>query len=145
MPDEWGKRLSKEGLAARRVVIFFSIWLSVALLGLMSLESCSHANVRQAKEGCLPNAESASAQVSDGVTSSEGSSFPGKKRSKRPPEEIEAELDRMQQENSMLKEENEGLRAEILKLQVMLAGANQSIYALNRKLDAIFKPDEIGE
>ncbi len=137
--------MSKEGLTARKRARFFPMWVCVALLGLIFLDSCSHANVRQAEEGCFPNGEPASAQAAGGTLSAESTSFAGKKRGRRPPEEMEAELDRMEQENSQLKEENEGLRAEILKLQASLADANQNIYALNRKLDAIFKPDETGE
>ncbi len=106
------------------------------------LGACSHANVRQGSKSCPQTAEAASGQT--GATVSSENSLVAKKR-RRPPEEVDAELDRLQQENSLLREENAGLRAQVLKLQASLADANQNIYALNRKLDAIFKPDETGE
>jgi hypothetical protein len=48
-------------------------------------------------------------------------------------------------ENNILREENERLCSEIVRLNQELADASEAIYTLNRKLDAIFNPDVIGE
>jgi peptidoglycan hydrolase CwlO-like protein len=146
VPDDWGKRLSNRSRTAQRRVLFSCfLWFSTAFLGLIAFGACSHANVRQAAGNCPQTAEAGPGQTSRATVSAESSPLAGKKRSRRAPEEIEAELDRVQQENSALKKENAGLQAQIVKLQASLADANENIYALNRKLNAIFKPNERGE
>lgn len=58
---------------------------------------------------------------------------------------LEEQLQKAQMENNWLKEENERLRGEIVRLNQELASASEAIYTLNRKLDAIFNPDITGE
>ncbi len=58
---------------------------------------------------------------------------------------LEEQLHKAQAENNWLKEENERLRSEIVRLNQELASATEAIYTLNRKLDAIFNPDITGE
>ena len=43
-----------------------------------------------------------------------------------------------------VREENDRLRLEVIRLNADLAWANSEIYSLNRKLDAIFKPEPGG-
>jgi len=62
-----------------------------------------------------------------------------KKNSRRDLAEVEAELEREENENRSLKEENDWLRVQVIQLQQALIDASQNIYSLNRKLDAIFK------
>lgn len=54
---------------------------------------------------------------------------------------LEAELEIVRAQNSRLEMENVGLRTEAIRLNEALADANQTIYSLNKKLDAIFKPE----
>jgi hypothetical protein len=54
---------------------------------------------------------------------------------------VEAELERERVTKQELKEENDWLRVQLIQLQHELVIANQNIYSLNRKLDAIFKPN----
>jgi regulator of replication initiation timing len=58
---------------------------------------------------------------------------------------LEAELERVRAGNAFLSEENSRLRLEVIRLNEALAEAGQTIYSLNRKLDAIFKPEAEGE
>lgn len=58
---------------------------------------------------------------------------------------LEEHLQKARAENSWLKEENERLCGEIVRLNQELTAANEAIYTLNRKLDAIFNPDLTGE
>ena len=55
------------------------------------------------------------------------------------------ELERAQFGNVLLKEENDWLRSEVIRLHQELAEATQTIYSLNTKLDAIFKPNNTAE
>lgn len=58
---------------------------------------------------------------------------------------LEAELERVRAGNAFLSEENSRLRSEVIRLNEALVEAGQTIYSLNRKLDAIFKPEAEGE
>ncbi|MBI4831900.1 MAG: hypothetical protein HY801_10180 [Candidatus Lindowbacteria bacterium] len=60
-------------------------------------------------------------------------------------EEVTVELEKAQAENTSLREENDWLRSEIARLEGALVDANQTIYLLERKLDAIFKPNNVVE
>jgi hypothetical protein len=54
---------------------------------------------------------------------------------------VEADLRRLRAENAFLMEENSRLQLEMIRLNEELTEANLEIYSLNRKLDAIFKPE----
>jgi hypothetical protein len=59
--------------------------------------------------------------------------------------EIEGQPQITNSDYDLLKEENGWLRSELIRLNQELADANEAIYTLNRKLDAIFNPEVAGE
>ena len=127
--------------SARRGALFFCLTLVfAAILGLASV-SCSRADIR-ADEPDASAAENA-APLDGGAIQvvSESSPSPRKHYSRRNLEEMESELDWERNQNRILKEENDWLRVRVMQLQQELVTANQNIYSLNRKLDAIFKPN----
>ncbi len=113
---------------------------------LFTAVSCAHnASLGSGKETISTGAESYAGPAAAPNTASESSASSGRKYAKRNAEDTEDELERMRWENDMLKQENDWLRLEVIKLQRSLLDANQTIYSLNRKLDAIFKPNSLGE
>ncbi len=117
-------------------------WL-LAGLGGWILISCSHTSDRMDVQSppvvVSPSAGDDEAAVQT-VSSADSPSVP-KKHTRRDIENLEEELERKDLENQSLKEENDWLRVQVIQLQQALIDANQSIYSLNRKLDAIFKPN----
>ena len=59
-------------------------------------------------------------------------------------EVVRAGLEEIRAENELLEKDNGWLRSEIIRLNQALAEAALEVYSLNKKLDAIFKP-EAGE
>lgn len=133
--------VNRQGLLTPKKVIFFSLlWLSIGLAGL-AFSACSHTPVRSAASDATtatadPPAPRDSFQV---VSDEESAQSATKRRSRRDTEEVEAELEQERYEKQVLKEENDWLRVQVIQLQQELITANQNIYSLNRKLDAIFK------
>jgi hypothetical protein len=132
--------VNRQGLGPKNVIFFSLLWLGVGLVGL-AFSACSHTPVRSATSDAMtatvdPPAPGDSFQV----ISDEGSALPApKRRSRRDIDVVEAELERERYEKQVLKEENDWLRVQVIQLQQELITANQNIYSLNRKLDAIFK------
>ena len=133
--------MNRQGLLTPKKVIFFSLlWLSIGLVGL-AFSACSHAPVRSAESDAVtatvdpPAPEDSFQVVSDKETALPAS----KRRSRRDIGKVEAELEQERYEKQVLKEENDWLRVQVIQLQQELITANQNIYSLNRKLDAIFK------
>jgi hypothetical protein len=115
--------------------------LSVGLL-VLTLASCSRTSNQTVKENAAEAVIQPTAPDDPAVAMvSEGDASTPKKHSRRDMEEAETELERERTENRLLKEENNWLRVQVLELQEALITANQNIYSLNRKLDAIFKPN----
>lgn len=110
----------QKGLIARRRAIFFcAITLACFVLGIMSMVSCGH----------TPEATDIDANI-DSVN------------------KIDRIYNQSQTLNSdcgLLREENRWLRSELIRLNQELVDANEAIYTLNRKLDAIFNPELAGE
>lgn len=60
-------------------------------------------------------------------------------------EELKVALERARHTNLLLREENDWLRDEVIRLNQSLYEANRDIYSLKRKLDAIFKTDSMAK
>jgi hypothetical protein len=138
------KRVNRHGLIALRRVIFFCLlWLSVGVAG-WGLLSCSRTSAGAGQDAAAQGAalvgEPPSGNESSQVVS-ENPSSAFRRHSRRNLEEVEAELERERVTKQELKEENDWLRVQLIQLQHELVIANQNIYSLNRKLDAIFKPN----
>jgi hypothetical protein len=138
------KRVNRHGLIALRRVIFFCLlWLSAGFAGWVLL-SCSRtsagANGQDAQGTALVGEKTPSGNESlQNVSENPSSGF--RRHSRRNLEEVEAELERERVTKQELKEENDWLRVQLIQLQHELVIANQNIYSLSRKLDAIFKPN----
>ena len=56
-------------------------------------------------------------------------------------EAVKAKLEKARAENEVLKEKNDRLQSKVVRLNEALAQAALEVYSLNKKLDAIFKPE----
>lgn len=122
-------RLRRGQNDARRWALFFYRAMSgVGLFFLVATVSCS---------GVTPGPEKSAASTSN-MGEAREAPISGTDQEM---EQLETELERARLENDFLREENGLLRAEIVRLNWTLAEANEKIYSLNRKLDAIFKPE----
>jgi len=140
------KGLCQKGPIARsRAIFFFMTALAVGGFAIISAASCSHTSSGSGREATLSAGGSTSEQVPAPVKVIEDSPSPEIEHPKRRIEPSRTEYGRIEAENYMLKKENERLSSEVVRLNAMLAEANRTIYSLNRKLDAIFKPDITGE
>jgi cell division protein FtsB len=54
---------------------------------------------------------------------------------------VKARLEEARAENVALEEENGRLQSDVVRLNMALAEAALEVYSLNKKLDAIFKPE----
>ncbi|RJP19158.1 MAG: hypothetical protein C4520_13285 [Candidatus Abyssobacteria bacterium SURF_5] len=128
-------------LFARKWAIFFLLWLTVGLSGIALIGCARNSSIIAGQETetqvSAPNAPTA--EVIKAV--SENPPPAPRRNVRRDVEEVEAELERERINNQALKEENDWLRVQVIHLQQELITANQNIYSLNRKLDAIFKPN----
>lgn len=121
----------------KRVIFFCLLWLSLGFIAMAAL-SCGHTRDRAGEpDANSTSVESPAPEKSLQVVSEDP--VPAKRRVRRNVEEVEAELEQEREEKNTLKEENDWLRVQVIQLQEDLITANQNIYALNRKLDAIFK------
>jgi hypothetical protein len=126
----------------KRAIFFCLLWLSVGVAG-WGLLSCSRTSAgagQDAAQGAALVGEPPSGNESSQVVP-ENPSSGFRRHSRRNLEEVETELERERVEKQELKEENDWLRVQVIQLQHELVIANQNIYSLNRKLDAIFKPN----
>ena len=140
------KGLYQKGPIARGWAIFFyTTTLAVGVFAIISAASCSHTSLGSGREATLSAGESTSEQAPAPVKIIENSPPPEIKHPKKRIETSRTEYRRIEAEDFMLQKENERLSSEVASLNVMLAEANRTIYSLNRKLDAIFKPDITGE
>lgn len=127
----------------RHAVFSRIVWLSVGICALVLAMACA----RNAGTNA-PAAEAVLGEpVEEGVIIAEAEPVPRavEKPRKRSLEEVESELEEVRWKNMLLKEENDWLRAEVIRLNQALYEASQNIYSLNRKLDAIFKPENSGK
>jgi len=127
----------RKGPIARKGAIFFcAAALTAVVCGLVLSVSCGHTSVTAEKEGIAAGPHTAT-ETRPRAVSERGVSHSI--------EELEMELERAQFGNVLLKEENDWLRSEVIRLHQELAEATQTIYSLNTKLDAIFKPNNTAE
>lgn len=140
---------SRQGvLTARKRALFFCVSAAVfGLCGILFTASCSR-NVAASEKTALSSTQEISAErhVESGSDSRAAipPSNPGTNDAGQPEgsgESSEIELERIRLENAFLREENNWLRSKVTRLNEALVEANQTIYSLNRKLDAIFKPE----
>ena len=135
-----------KGPTARKGAIFFcAAALTAGLCGLLFGVSCSHISSDAEKDVIASNPQTALESETKPSAAPAGSPSQGKGDERKSIEELEMELERAQFGNVLLKEENDWLRSEVIKLPQELAEATQTIYSLNRKLDAIFKPNNMVE
>ncbi|MBI5117672.1 hypothetical protein HZA56_14435 [Candidatus Poribacteria bacterium] len=136
----------RQGLPARRWAIFFClVTLVCGVGGLLVTVSCTHTSARTNEEIAVGGVESDTGSASEPLVDSESSSAQKKKVVRQRVEDVAAELDKARSENATLQEENDRLRSEIARLEGELADANQAIYSLEKKLDAIFWPNNLSE
>ena len=134
----------RKGPIARKGAIFFCVAaLTFALCGLLFGVACSHTSANTEKEVIATG----SATDTEVTPSESPKETPVQREPDKKPsiEALKTELDHAQFENMLLKEENDWLRSEVIGLHQELAEATQTIYSLNRKLDAIFKPNNTAE
>ena len=125
-----------------RVPFFYVTLLLLAVGGILFASSCArNAPNRPEAEMVAPGQETSVSRSAR--LPGEGTTFvkDGRKYARQSLDDVEFELERAQTENTLLREENNWLRTEVNRLQLSLADANQTIYSLTRKLDAIFNPD----
>jgi peptidoglycan hydrolase CwlO-like protein len=126
-----------------RVPFFYVTGLFLAVCGIVLASSCAHNALNQPDTKVAPPRPQASVSrdAAEGISSDKD----GRKFARKDLDELESELERAQTENTLLREENNWLRTEVNRLQQSLADANEAIYSLTRKLDAIFKPNSPGQ
>lgn len=125
---------------ARGGALFFC--LVALIVGLMGLISCSHTSSQtRDTNAAATDSVGSPADESAAVAAPEDSASAPRGHSRRELEELQGALEWERGENQRLKEENDWLRVQVIQLQEALTNANQNIYSLNRKLDAIFKPN----
>jgi hypothetical protein len=146
-----GNGLYRKGSFARGPIgrnwpLFFCVTTMVFGLSVIAFSvSCSHTSTGPEKEVVATVQQPSSEPSVEPDAGSEATLVSGTTHTNRNIEDMEAELELVRAENKPLKEEIDGLRSEVIMLHQALADANQTIYSLNRKLDAIFKPEIAGE
>ncbi|GAB4339318.1 MAG: hypothetical protein Kow0099_14240 [Candidatus Abyssubacteria bacterium] len=123
-------------MAGGRLRVPSFVWLLVGACVLASMMCCSRTPVNAPAEEV-----SVWEPVEENAVLVEPETPPVQESRKRPIEDMEWEIEELRWKNRLLKEENDWLRAEVIRLNQALSDANQNIYSLNRKLDAIFKPE----
>ncbi len=123
-----GSCLRQSGLTARKRASFFYMFVvAFGFIAILFTASCAR-NAATSEQQALSAMREVSAEPGVGQ---EGSAI----------ESLRPEIERAESENDLLKAQNNWFRSEVIRLNEALADANRTIYSLNRKLDAIFKPE----
>ena len=130
----------KKSIARVWAKFFCAAMPFLVLLGTIFIVSCGHPSKGPEEEMLFTVRETAGDPSVKPVSESKGTIL-APDNSVQDVDFLKTALEQTQSENALLKEENNRLRSEVIRLNQALADANQAIYTLNRKLDAIFKPD----
>lgn len=138
----------RKGLAARNRALFFCVSaLTLGFLASLFLTSCN-TTVGQSERDTLSEPPQVSSESDIARSTPDSAANPEINQPKS--ENIDERafypdagvtVRKLQAENESLKKENGTLRLEVIRLNNDLVEANAEIYSLNRKLNAIFKPE----
>ncbi len=145
-PRDNGSR--QEGMTARRWALFFCVSaLVVGAVGSLSVVSCATAPANSEKEAISSSPASSADPIVEYVEHYPAPiSEPDRPKPAGVDERERAdELGEARTETEALEHENGWLRLEVVRLNKALAEAALEVYSLNKKLDAIFKPQPGGE
>lgn len=141
-----GSGSRQKRLTVRKRALFFCIFaLIFGFCGSLFAVSCGTTATSAERETISDSpAVSAGSRIESDHTSN---TAPNRPESQQEIDDINAtvELEWMRTENSILKAENSRLRSEAVRLNEALAEAGRTIYSLNKKLEAIFKPETGGD